>query len=123
MMSKTMMTMKMMTMMMKTSRMITAKSHLDLLDLLHNGRGRLSRVGACVHRVRLDRHGGRRVVKRSGLGAGSRAVVRQHVQRAAAVRALRAVHHVGRARVSAGGGRRVKMVNMRSMRSMMTMNS
>ena len=93
----------MMAMMMKTIVMILAKSHLDLLDLLHNGRGRLSRVGACVHRVRLDRHGGRRVVKRSGLGAGSRAVVRQHVQRAAAVRALRAVHHVGRAGVSAGG--------------------
>ena len=101
----TMMTLKMMSMMMKTV-MIIAKSHLDLLDLFHDGRGRLSRVGTCVHRVRLDRHGGLwRVVKRPGLGAWSRAVVRQHVQRAAAVRALRAVHHVGRARVSAVGGK------------------
>ena len=42
MMSKTLMTLKMMTMMMKTTRMIVAKSHLDLLDLFYDGRGRLS---------------------------------------------------------------------------------
>ena len=42
-----MMTLKMMTLMM-TTVMITTKSHLDLLDVLHDGRGRLSRVGACV---------------------------------------------------------------------------
>ena len=92
----TMMTLKMMSMMMKTV-MIIAKSHLDLLDLL---RGRLSRVGACVQglgQVRLARHGGGQVVKESGSGAGSRAVVWQDVQQAAAVRALRAVDHVGRA--------------------------
>ena len=38
----TMTTLKMMSMMMKTVMMIIAKSHLDLLDLLHDGRGRLS---------------------------------------------------------------------------------
>ena len=43
----TMMTLKMMRKMMKTV-MIIAKGHLDLLDLLHDGRGPLSRVGVCV---------------------------------------------------------------------------
>ena len=78
----TMMTLRMMLMMMETV-VIIAKSLLDLLDLL---RGRLSRVGACVQglgQVRLARHGGGRVVKGAGSGAGSRAVVWQDVQRAA----------------------------------------
>ena len=43
----TMMTLKMMSMIMKTV-MIIGKGHLDLFDLLHDWRGRLSRVGACV---------------------------------------------------------------------------